>query len=206
VEVRGVAAALAGSYVLTAVTHTCDARKGFVSQIDTTPPPSRARATGAAASLGVVTQLDDPERLGRVRVSLPAYGDLETDWLGVLAAGAGAGKGLVALPDVGDQVLVLFAHEDTAQGVVLGGLYGVAGPPDAGLEDGAVRRYTLLTPGGQRLRLDDDRQLVRIENSDGSYLELAPDRVRLHARRDLEIEAPGRAVVIRGQSIDFERS
>src|SRR5262245_37175934 len=130
---------------------------------------------------------------GRVRVSLPAYGNLETDWLGVLAAGGGAGKGLMTLPDFGDQVLVLFAQEDAALGVVLGGLYGAAGPPDSGVEDGAVRRYTLLTPGGQRLRLDDSRQIIRIENSDGSYVELAPDRVRLHAQQDLEIEAPGRA-------------
>jgi phage baseplate assembly protein gpV len=205
VEVRGVAATLTGSYVLTGVTHTCDAHKGFVSQIDTAPPPSRVWNTDATATLGVVTQLDDPERMGRVRVSLPAYGNVETDWLGVLATGGGAGKGLIALPDVGDQVLVLFTQQETAQGVVLGGLYGVNGPPDSGLEGGAVRRYTLQTPGGQRLQLDDGRKVIRIENSDGSYVELAPDRVRLHARRDLEIEALGRAVVIRGQSIDFEK-
>ena len=42
----------------------------------------------------------------------------------VLSVGAGSGKGLVACPDVDDQVLVLLLHGDPAQGIVLGGLYG----------------------------------------------------------------------------------
>ena len=152
-----------------------------------------------------MTQIDDPAKLGRVRVSLPTYGNVETDWMGVLSAGAGAGKGFMTLPDIGDHVLVLFAHKDPGQGVVLGGLYGVQEPPDVGIDGGVVRRYTLLTPGGQRIRLDDGQQTIRLENSGGSYCELSPQKVRVHAAVDLEIEAPGQRVVIRGKNIDFER-
>lgn len=206
VEVAGVASTLAGRYVLTTVTHTIDARTGFISELSTVPPAPHARARGAITAPGVVTQIDDPEHLGRVQVALPSYGDVETGWMGVLSPGAGAAKGLVALPDVGDQVLVLFAHEDPARGVVVGGLYGVQGPPDGGIEDGAVRRYTLVTPGGQRIQLDDAACLIRLENSDGSFVELAPERVRIHAATDLEIEAPGRSLVIRAAQIDFERA
>ena len=205
VEVTGVADAVAGRYVLSAITHLIDARKGFVSEISSYPPAPRPRARSSVAAPGVVTQIDDPAKLGRVRVSLLTYGNVETDWMGVLSAGAGVGKGFMTLPDIGDHVLVLFAHEYPGQGVVLGGLYGVQEPPDVGIDGGVVRRYTLLTPGGQRIRLDDGQQTIRLENSGGSYCELSPQKVRVHAAVDLEIEAPGQRVVIRGKNIDFER-
>ncbi|MGC9347459.1 MAG: phage baseplate assembly protein V [Anaerolineae bacterium] len=205
VVVTGIGERLAGRYTLTAVTHTVDSRKGFVSEFSTTAPPPHERTPGAVAALGVVTRVDDPEELGRVRVSLPAYGDVETEWMHVLTAGAGEHKGLMVLPDVADHVLVLFSHGDPGQGVVLGALYGMQGSPDSGVEGTSVRRYTLLTPGGQRIQLDDVRQRIRLADSTGSYVELSPDRVHLHAAVDLELEAPGQAVIIRGQSIDFER-
>ncbi len=205
VEIRGVAETVAGRYVLSAVTHTIDAHKGFLSEISSTPPPQRIRTRSHVAAPGVVTQIDDPERLGRIRVALPTYNSVETDWMGVLSAGAGAGKGFMTLPDIGDHVLVLFAHEDPSQGIVLGGLYGANVPPDVGIDAGAVQRYTLLTPGGQRIRLDDGQKTIRLENSSGSYYELSPQRVRVHAAADLLIEAPGQHIVIRGQNIDFEK-
>jgi hypothetical protein len=79
------------------------------------------------------------------------------------------------------------------------------GPPDSGVEEGAVRRYTLLTRGGHRVQLDDAQQVIRLQDSTGSYVELSPEKVHLCAAVDLEIEAPGQSVTIRGQSIDFER-
>jgi hypothetical protein len=99
---------------------------------------------------------------------------------------------------------VALLHHDPAQAIVLGGLYGMERPPDSGVEGGAVRRYTFVTPGGQRLRLDDGG-IVRLENSAGSFLELGPDRLWLHANTPLEMEAPGQAIVIRGRSIDFQQ-
>jgi uncharacterized protein involved in type VI secretion and phage assembly len=141
-----------------------------------------------------------------VRVSLPTYGEVETDWMGVLTPGAGEGKGLVALPNVADKVLVLFSHEDPGQGVVLGGLYGTQAPPDPGVEGGAVQRYTLRTASGQYVQMDDGRKLIRVQDSQGSYLELSPEKVLLHAAAGLEIEAPGQPVVIRGASVDFEKA
>lgn len=223
VVLDGVAPPHAGRYVLASVRHDIDRHEGFRSEFDTAPPAVPARIRAASSTLGVVTAVEDPEQLGRVRVSLPNYGGLETDWLQVLTPGAGRDKGLVALPDVDDQVLVSLTGGDPAQGIVLGGLYGTLGPPDSGVEDGAIRRYTFVTPRGQRLRLDDKKRTARLENdsgnylqvspgrarignSSGSYIELSKDQVRLHAAADLEIEAPGKSVTVRGSSIDFERA
>jgi hypothetical protein len=101
---------------------------------------------------------------------------------------------------------VLFAHEDPSQGVVLGGLYGAQKPPDTGIENGAVARYTLLTPGGQQAQLDDTRKAVHLANSDGSFVDISPEKIVVHANTDLFLEAPGRLVVIQGDKIDFRRA
>jgi phage baseplate assembly protein V len=205
VEVGGLDAEHIGVYALTAVTHRIDARHGFTSRFATEPPVPRPPPPGATAALGVVSRIDDPERLGRVQVALPGFGNLESDWLEVLSVGAGAGKGLMALPDVNDQVLVLAIDGDPSRGVIIGGLYGAGGWPDSGIESDAVRRFTLQTPGGQRIRLDDHGELVRLENRHGSYIELAPGRVMVHAEgTGLTVEAPGQPLVIRAKSIDFE--
>lgn len=206
VEIEGLAQGFTGTYVLTSVTHTVDRDKGFISEISSVPPPAPERDKAASATLGIVTRINDPDSLGRVQVALPAFSNVETEWMNVLAAGAGSKKGLVALPDVGDQVLVLFFGGDPAEGIVLGGIYGTHVPPDWGIESGAVRGYTFLTPGGQKLWLDDSGKRLHLENSDGSYIELAPEKVRLHSKTDLEVEAPGHSVVFRGSTVDFQKA
>jgi len=148
-----------------------------------------------------------PALVQRVRVKLPTYRDIETDWMGVVTPGAGLGKGLLALPDVQDTVLVLLPSGDPANGVVLGGLYGSMTREewDWGVDANAVKRYTLRTPGGQRIRLDDSKDSLRLENSDGSYIEMTPEKVMLHSQRDLQIEAPGRNLVIKANKVNFQR-
>jgi uncharacterized protein involved in type VI secretion and phage assembly len=124
-----------------------------------------------------------------------------------MSVGAGAGKGLMALPDVGDQVLVLAIDGDPGRGVVIGGLYGAGGWPDSGIESDAVRRFTLKTPGGQRVLLNDHGELIRMENQHGSFIEFGPERVTVHAEgTGLTIEAPGQPLVIRAKSVDFEEA
>lgn len=221
VALSGVSSACDGDYVVTAVEHRLDRLQGFRSEFDTRPPPRPERSRAATMTLGIVIDVDDPDALGRVRVSLPNLGDLETDWLAVAAPGAGAGKGISSLPDIGDRVLLLLPRDDAAQGVIVSGLYGSDGPPDAGVRAGRVHCYTLLLPGGQRLLLDGERRIARLENGGGNHLELAPgrariasssgsyvelteSRVRIHANADLELEAPGKSVIVRGARVDFE--
>lgn len=206
IQVSGVASGLKGQYVLTSVTHLVNRRSGFVSEVSTLPPTFERQPRGVTAAWATVTNVDDPENLGRVRASLPALGDIETDWMQVMAPGAGAGKGFVFLPDVDDQVLVLLVGGEVSQGIVLGGLYGAKGAADFGVEGSSIRRFTLATPGGQKIKLDDIGESIRLENKGGSFLEISPEKALLHSVVDLQIEAPGRGVVIAGKTIDFRQA
>ncbi|MEO8397777.1 MAG: phage baseplate assembly protein V, partial [Chloroflexota bacterium] len=205
VEIKAIAPSIAGIYVLTQVTHTINQQVGYISELSSELLPVRIRPRSTIATPAVVTQIDDPEGLGRVRVALPSFENVNTDWINVVSLGAGSGKGLMIQPDVNDDVLVLLAHEDPAQAVVVGGLYGPHGTPDSGIVEGAVKRYSLVTPGGQKIKLDDSGQVIRLENSDGSFIELSPEKVTVHAMRDLQIEAPGKAIIILGSTIDFQK-
>jgi phage baseplate assembly protein gpV len=205
VDVRGLPAELSGRYVLHEVTHVLDDAKGYVCQLSSAPPPPPPQAVGWQATLGRVIDVDDPGRLGRVRVTLPALGTLDSAWLQVMAAGAGAAGGASILPGVGDTVLVLLALEDPSQAVVLGGLYGPGGVPDPGVAGGQVRRYTLTSPGGQRLVLDDEHGALVIDDGNGNRLELSGAGARLTTGAALVLEARG-GVRIVGETVDFERA
>jgi phage protein D/phage baseplate assembly protein gpV len=203
---EGLSTPMDGTYVLTHVTHTIDGQRGFVSEMSSRPCRRPAVPQGLFTTLGVVTNAQDPESLGRVQASLPALNDVETDWLQVVMAGAGAKKGLTMVPDTGDRVLVLCAQSDPAQGVILGGLYGRGGLPKDALSGRRVVRFSLQSPGGQSLRFDDDQHHLRLENDGGSYLDLAPGKVLLHSATRLEIAAPGQDILIRAKRIDFEKA
>ncbi|MEU7840990.1 contractile injection system protein, VgrG/Pvc8 family [Micromonospora sp. NPDC049114] len=203
IDLTGVPDPLAGAYVLTEVVHTVDG-DGHLTRFSTVPPAPAPTAAGpAVVTLGTVTDVTDPDGLGRVRLTLPAYGDLDAGWLGVLCPGAGRGKGLVALPDPDDTVLVVLPGGEPASGIVLGSLFGAVEPYDAGVDDGRSRRWSLRTAGGQSIVVDDVQRSLRLATEGGSWLELTPDLATLHAASDLVISAPGRAMVIRARSVDF---
>ena len=207
IDVGGVSPSLRGRYVVSESVHTVDAtgyRTAFSSEPP--PPPPRPVTAGSSITLGRVVDVDDPDQLGRVRVVLPAHADVDVGWLGVLCAGAGPDRGILALPDVDDTVVVALPHGVPEHGIVLGALYGTVSPPDPGVVGGAVRRWSLHTADGQSIVLDDDEHRIRIRNRAGSFVELAPDVVRLHAATDLVLEAPGHAITVRAKTVDFAQA
>ena len=213
VELDGAAPALCGRHVLTEVEHRLDASRGFVSALSSEPPRAPLARTGAILSLGEVTRVDDPEDLGRVRVALPAYGGIEPDWMPVVCPGASPKHGLAHLPDVGDRVAVLFAHEDVAEGVVLGGLFGEGLEIDSGVAGTRRRRFAWQSPSGQRIQLDDedgamrlDATRLRVGAASGSRLTVDEDQLALRAKTDLLLEAPGHRIVIRAARVEFEEA
>jgi phage protein D len=188
VKVSNVHKPLEGSYVITSAIHSFDTGSGYITEINTSPPELPVRSRSDTATIGVVTQVDDPSGLARLRAALPGYGNVETDWMQVVFPGAGPGKGLITMPDIGDTVLVLLTREDPARGLVLGGLYGTRRSPDSGVAHDAVKRFNWITPGGQKIQLNDDGKIIRLENGEGSYIELA-----------------GGDITIAGQAIDFKK-
>jgi uncharacterized protein involved in type VI secretion and phage assembly len=188
-----------GSYYVREVTHTFDAggaRTEFVAgdrdpvllsdPWSAPPPASSFRRSGLA--VGVVDNIDDPQQLGRVSVSLATASDLaKSSWARVLGLGAGAGRGQVVLPEVGDEVLVGFEDDDVCRPVVLGGLFGQRSTvPGAPVQRGKVLTRALTSRRGHILELSDgdapDVQHVLLALEGGKHrLRLGKDRVDVEA-------------------------
>jgi phage baseplate assembly protein gpV len=205
VRLVGVVDGFEGTYGVSEAVHTIDGT-GYTTTVSTRPPEGPAPRGGDRVTLGVVDDADDPEGRARVRVRLVAYPDVVTDWAPVLLAAAGADKGVVALPDEGDTVLVLLPAGDPVHAVVLGALLGAQATHDAGDAGPRGARYSLRTRDGQRVLLDGHARSVTLTDGHGSVVELGPDLVRVTAATDLLIEAPGRGVTLRARTVDFEEA
>lgn len=134
--------------------------------------PQNRLQPGQTCLVGLVTDNNDPDGLGRVRVKFPTLTPEDdgsahaSNWARVVAIGAGPGYGLHWLPEVNDEVLVGFEHGDIHRPYVLGSVWnGKDAPPDAiadAVVDGAVRLRTLKTTGGHILQfVDTDKDSVK---------------------------------------------
>lgn len=206
VLVDGIHPLLKKKFLISEVAHTITHDTGYVSSFSSLPPDFRTADTGTNATFGRVIDVDDPENRGRIKAVLPAMEHAQTEWMNVVLPAAGNNKGAVMLPDVDDQVLILFLNNDPARGVVMGGVFGASQQPEHwGVSDSAVKRYCFVTPEGQKITLNDTRRGIRVENREGSYLELYPDAVTLHAATDLVIRAPEKNITVLGRNIDFQK-
>lgn len=208
VRVGGLADATSGEYVLTSADHLVDAVGGYLCVISSAHPPATTVTSRefAHTTLADVVRVDDPDARGRVKVVLLGLDGLESEWLPVLALGAGSDKGLTCQPDVGDRVVVAHQPQDPGRGVVLGTLRTEAGSePGTGVSGGTVGTYAMRLPGGQQLRLTADQDEVSLTNGTGSLITMDASGTRLHSVGDLVIEAPGRRITLRANAIDMER-
>ncbi len=126
-------------------------------------PRSRStdqRYYGVAEAL--VTEVDDPQKLGRVKLKFPWFDpDMESEWCRVRQFYAGNGYGAFFIPESGDEVLVAFIHGDMRLPIILGGLYnGQDKPPSHHAKDKDEKM--IRTKGGHRIILDDTRGKEKI--------------------------------------------
>ena len=112
-----------------------------------------------AAYLAEVVAVQDPLGLGRVEVRvLNCDGLTDQDgpiWARVAVPFAGSDRGAFLLPDVGDEVLIVFLNGDPRLPMVVGGLWnGAAAPPETlGGAGDRVDRWTLTGKAGTRIAI-----------------------------------------------------
>ena len=109
--------------------------------------------------LAKVVSVQDPDNLARVQVRLWSF-DGVTDqdaaiWARVALPFAGDKRGAFLLPDVDDEVLVVFANGDSRFPIVVGGLWsGATGIPET-LGGDRVDRWTITGKAGTRIAIEE---------------------------------------------------
>jgi uncharacterized protein involved in type VI secretion and phage assembly len=115
-----------------------------------------------AGYLAEVVSVKDPDNLARVEIRLLSFDGVGAQdaavWARVAAPFAGSDRGAFFLPDVGDEVFVVFANGDARFPVVVGGLWnGKAKPKEQlGGSGDSVDRWTIVGKKGTRIAIVEE--------------------------------------------------
>lgn len=161
--------------------------------------------------IGVVTALaGDPAGEERIAVRLPLVDAAAAGTRArIVSVDAGKDRGFFFRPEVGDEVVVGFLHNDPREAVVLGALHGsrntVPAPfktEDANNKKGYVSRsklqvvfddekktLTLTTPGGNLLKLDDDAKGITLQDQHGNKIVMSQDGISIESSKALTFKA-----------------
>lgn len=218
VQLVGVGAPFAGKYVLSSTRHEFGPERGYLTTfvVSNTSERTLYGATSGATKThrtrisgvvpALVTNVRDPDKQGRVKIQLPWLSDsYESWWARPVFTGGGPERGLVVLPEVGDEVLVGFGQDDVQQPYILGGLYNGKDQPDKPWSEhideaaGAVKRRAWTSRTGMQVEF--------LEASGGEQLNVSTNngaqRISLlQTKKGIEIVSEGPLKVTAKQDVD----
>jgi phage protein D/phage baseplate assembly protein gpV len=237
VNLQALGERFSGDYLVTSATHLYTAeglrtifkvsgsRSGLLSE-QLGNRPTAERWPGVV--VGIVTNTDDPQAWGRVKVKFPWMAEeAESAWARVAGIGAGPKAGLFVMPEVGDEVLVAFEYGDFNHPVVIGGLWnGKSGLPDeagsAGsgekplvrtwrsrsghritMYDNADKKVELFSANGESITLDDNAKSITIK-TDGVKISLENNKLVIEGDSEISIKANANLKLEASGNIDIQ--
>ncbi len=123
---------------------------------------------------GVVTDVNDPENMGRIKAQVPEiYQEEESPWALPAAPFAGPQHGFVVIPEAGDGVWVEFEAGDPSRPIWTGCWWGSGELPDPG----GTQTRALVTTAGHKFVLDDQDNEIHLLHSGGAEMKMTDDDV-----------------------------
>lgn len=159
--------------------------------------------------IGVVTNNKDDQGLGRVKVRFPwLSGAVESHWARVATPMAGNGRGLYSLPEVDDEVLVLFDRGDVRFPFVIGALWNGKDKAPSSNGDGHNAERVIKSRSGHVIRLTDESGAEKVEIVDASgknrvVIDTAANAVTVSADTRIRLSAPNGDVVIEAKQLQI---
>lgn len=147
-----------------------------------------ARRTGGLV-IGKVTAVRDPEKQGRIQVVYPWLEDEEKRWIPVAAPMAGGDRGAFFMPEIDDEVILAFNHEDWDHPYAIGFLWNPTQMPPSGDE----RQRMIRSKNGHTIRFVDstpasgNQGALIIEDAHGNVITMTNSRVTISSLGSLEI-------------------
>jgi uncharacterized protein involved in type VI secretion and phage assembly len=190
------------------------------------------RAKMYGVEIGIVTNVQDPDKQGKVKVALKRMKDPdgnppESWWARVAQPAAGAGRGFYWLPEVNDEVLLAFEMGEPKMPYIIGALWnGKDKPMDNAYNDDNTTRF-IQTKSGHQIILEDKKDAEKIIIADKSgnrtltfdvknkkfLIEAKEGDIELHAEKkivldceDLEIKTSKTGKVDIGTTFDLNVS
>jgi uncharacterized protein involved in type VI secretion and phage assembly len=163
----------------------------------------------------LVSDVKDPESTGRVKVTLPWSPDNGSEryeaWARVATLMGGNKRGSWFIPDVNDEVLVVFEAGDPRRPYVIGGLWNGSDAPPESMDGGGnnfkkvlrsrngvkitlddqdgQEQFIAETPGGQKVTLKDGPGSIEIADSNGNSIKMEASGITINASAVVTINA-----------------
>ena len=177
VQLSGIGTRFGGEYLVTKSTHVVRDKGGYETHFEISGRSRRTLldlltpTTGddhdMGLCIGIVTNNDDPEKMGRVRVKFPWLDAKNEGWWARVASPSASGKrGMMMMPLVDDEVVVGFEHGDLRRPFVLGSLFGGTSKPEA------------LATGGKNA-----------SKPDGSFKMKSDKEIGIESKGDMDLKA-----------------
>jgi uncharacterized protein involved in type VI secretion and phage assembly len=187
-----------GEYLITEVSHCLQSGdryqahfKAVYGDIEVIPGPI-LQAPPAETQLAVVRKNDDPNGQGRVRVQFQwQEADNMSDWIRVLSPdgggtdAVGVNRGMVFLPEVGDQVFVSFLENNPDKPFVSGSAFH---GNNSGGQSHMIR--TIMTKSGNKVVMNDEQGSITVSDPSGNtwYMD-GKGNINVHAPNDMTFKA-----------------
>ncbi len=166
---------------------------------------------------GLVTENEDPEGRGRVKLTLAWIAeDFVTEWATVAQIHAGDGYGAYWIPEVGDQVVVAFLRGELRRPIIIGSLYSQQATPHAVRGSGADPKY-FRTAGGHMLLMEDGSgrkiELIDATGNNKVLIDSEANSITVEAQGDVTVKGGANVTVeatgnltLKGAAISIEAS
>ena len=136
----------------------------------------------------------DPDKMGRLKIKYRWQTDDATTWARLASLHTGSGRGIMFLPEIGDEVLVDFVAGDVEQPVIIGSLWnGKDQAPETAAKNTAKR---IITKSGNTIQLldDDGAETIELHTPEGKCLIQLTNKgghpvVTIHSEGDIALDA-----------------
>lgn len=177
------------------------------------PPYSNSDIFPVATSCRArVTDTEDPNHLGRIRVQFDWQAQLDenmmTPWLRLSQPYAGGGKGFSFIPEIGEEVMIDFEGGNAERPFVKGTLYNGVGDPDGAWLPGNNQVKAIRTRNGHTIEIWDEGEggYIRIyDNEKENYiLTFSTDEklIKLESTGNIELYAQNDIIMHAGHDIN----
>lgn len=241
IEIERLGKTFSGKYIVTSARHIFDEGQYVVEFTVSGARPRLMSDLLAGASVtatdvetwggvypAIVTNINDPDKSGRVKVKYPWLDDtLESGWARVAVIGGGKDRGFQWLPEVNDEVVIAFEQGDFNHPFVLAGLHNGKDniPEKTAVKNGKVEIRTLKTREGHIIRLNDKNGEQKIEIIDAKsntsivmdtqnkkitittkdkFVVNADGDVTVNAKGNADIQAQGNATLKASGNVNIE--
>lgn len=163
--------------------------------------PKEPNGNFSGVTVGIVTNNQDPENLGRVKVKYPWLSEKEeSHWARVLSPMAGKDRGIYFLPEVDDEVLLAFEQGDINFPYILGSLWNGKDKPPVNNKDGKNNQRLIKSRSGHQIVFDDTKgkeQIVIQDKTEKNKITIdsQDNKINIDVEGDFTITAKGKIML-----------